>query len=92
MDNNSGFHFRKICTPGDRRLSKLNKKSEDTSFCYLIPNNQDLKLAKGSLRRHVTIFFFISAVCFESYVQVKLRFKISTSKIVCYTAEIVLDL
>lgn len=37
IDNNSGFCFCEICSPGDRRLSKLNKKSKGTTICCFIP-------------------------------------------------------
>lgn len=35
MDNNSGFCFREICSPGDSRLSKFNIKSEGPSLLLL---------------------------------------------------------
>jgi len=38
------------------------------------------------------IFFFKSALCFEAYVQVRLKFKILISTVLSYHSEIVLDL
>lgn len=40
----------------------------------------------------MAIFFFKPALCFEACVQVRLKFKILTSTILCYLSDIVLDL